>query len=163
MVTSFQLSLESQARLLKQVDNHVSTRELASSIEPDTDEFTKTRGVVIPDSLGISPGFQNRISLDNLILKTRLTFLLFASSTNTSKIGDNLLGVLSLASTRLTSDENRWILASIHHTLVGALSNTKDMGWTLSPPHTHVDFHGTLSIDWESFVGVDSNTEEARI
>merc|ERR1711963_594219 len=127
MVASFQFSLESQTRLLKQVDDHLSTRELATSVEPDTDEFTKARGVVIPHSFGIAPGFEDRVSLDNLVLKTRLTFLLFASSTNASKVGDDLLGVLSLASTRLTSDENRLILASIHHTLVGALSNTKDM------------------------------------
>merc|ERR1711981_1542845 len=112
VVASFQLSLESQTRLLKQIDNHVSTRELATCIEPDTDEFTKTRGVVIPHSLGITPSLQDRVSLDNLVLKTRLTFLLLASSANASKVGDDLFGVLSLASTRLTSDENRLILAS---------------------------------------------------
>merc|ERR1712036_172829 len=121
VVASLQLSLESQARLLQQVDNHVSTRELATSIEPDTDEFTKTRGVVIPHSLGITPGLKYRVGLDNLVLKTRFAFLLLASGTNASKVGDDLLGVLSLSSTRLTSNENRLVLANIHHTLVGAL------------------------------------------
>merc|ERR1711899_532233 len=163
MVTSFQLSLESQTRLLKQVDNHVSTRELATSIEPDTDEFTKTRRVVIPNSLSITPGLKYRVGLDNFVLKTGFTFLLLASGANASKVGDNLFGVLSLASTRLTSDENRLVLANIHHTLVGALSNTKDMGWALSPPHTHVDFHGTLCVDGEALVRVDGNTEETRV
>ena len=48
MVASLKSSLESQTRLLKQVDNHVSSRQLATSIiKPNTEELTKTRGVVI--------------------------------------------------------------------------------------------------------------------
>merc|ERR1712142_279294 len=163
VVASLQLSLESQTRLLKQVDNHVSTRELTTSIEPDTDEFTKTRRVVIPHGLSITPGLKYRVGLDNFVLKTRLTFLLLASSANASKVGDNLLGVLSLASTRLTSNENRLVLANIHHTLVGALSNTEDMGWALIPPQAHVDLHSTLGVDGEALVRIDSDTEKTRI
>merc|ERR1712142_378793 len=163
VIASLQLCLESQTRLLKQVDNHVSTRELATSIEPDTDKFTKTRRVVIPHSLSITPGLKYRVGLDNFVLKTRFTFLLLASGTNASKVRDNLLGVLSFASTRLTSDENRLVLANIHHTLVGALSNTKDMGWTLIPPQAHVDLHSTLGVDGEALVRIDGNAEKTRI
>merc|ERR1712223_2085026 len=65
MVTPLQFSLESQTRLLKQVDNHVSSRQFATSIEPNADELTKTGGVVIPHSLGITPGLKDRVSLDN--------------------------------------------------------------------------------------------------
>merc|ERR1719200_86017 len=155
VVASLQLSLESQTRLLKQVDNHVSTRELAACIEPNTDEFTKTRGVVIPHSLGITPGLKDRVSLDNLVLQT--------SVTNGGKVGNNLLGVLSFASTRLTSNENGLILAIVHHTLVGAFSNTKDVRGALSPPQTDVHLHGTLGVDGEPHVGVDGNTEETRV
>jgi hypothetical protein len=43
------------------------------------------------------------------------------------------------------------------------LSNTKDMRWALAPPQAHVDLHGTLGVDGEADIGVDSNTEEARI
>merc|ERR1712214_89374 len=163
MVASFQSSLESQTRLVKQVDNHVSARQLATSIEPNTDELTKTGGVVIPHSLGITPGLKDRVGLDNLVLKTRLTFLLLASGTNGSKVGNNLLGVLSFASTRLTSNENGLILAIVHHTLVGAFSNTKDMRGAFSPPQTNVHLHGTLGVDGETNVGVDGNTEETRV
>merc|ERR1712214_69037 len=163
MVAPLKSSLESQTRLLKQVDNHVSARQLATSIEPNTDELTKTRGVVIPHSLGITPGLKDRVSLDNLVLKTRLTFLLLSSSTNGGKVGNNLLGVLSFASTRLTSNENGLILAIVHHTLVRAFSNTKDVRGALSPPQTNVHLHGTLGVDGEPHVGVNGNTEETRV
>merc|ERR1719385_626938 len=46
VITSFQFSLESQTRFFKQVDDHVSTRQFTSSIEPDTDKFTETGRVV---------------------------------------------------------------------------------------------------------------------
>merc|ERR1712223_1570710 len=163
MVTPLQFSLESQTRLLKQVDNHVSSRQLATSIEPNADELTKTRGVVIPHSLGITPGLKDRVSLDNFVLKTRFSFLLLSRGTNGSKVGNNLLGVLSFASTRLTSNENGLILAIVHHTLVGAFSNTKDMRGAFSPPQTNVHLHGTLGVDGEPHVGVNGNTEETRV
>merc|ERR1712223_2174190 len=155
--------VEGMVALLKQVDNHVSSRQFATSIEPNTDELTKTRGVVIPHSLGIPPGLKDRVSLDNLVLKTRLTFLLLASGTNGGKVGNDLLGVLSFASTRLTSNENGLILAIVHHTLVGAFSNTKDVRGAFSPPQTDVHLHGTLGVDGEPHVGVDGNTEETRV
>merc|ERR1712088_552166 len=144
VVASFNWSLESQTRFFQQVDDHVSTRELTTSIEPDTDEFTKSRGVVIPQGLGITPGLQDRVGLDNFVLKTNLT-------------------LLRLASTRLTSNENRLVLAIVHHTLVLLLSNTKDIRWALLSPQAHVDLHGTLGVDGEANIGIDGNTEEARI
>ena len=86
MVAPLQLSLEGQPGLLQQVDNHVSARQLTGLVEPDTDELTKPGGVVIPHSLGITPSFQDRVGLDNLVLKTRLAFLLLASGTNGGKV-----------------------------------------------------------------------------
>merc|ERR1711963_707678 len=163
VIASLQFSLENQTRLLKQGDDHVSSREFATSIEPNTDELTKPRRVVIPHSLCITPGFKDRVSLYNLVLKTRLALLLLASSTNTSKVRDDFLGVLSFANTRLSSNEDRLILASIHHTLIGALSNTKDMRGALLPPQAHVDLHSTLGVNGKSLVRVDGDTEETRI
>merc|ERR1739848_809711 len=163
VVASFNWSLESQTRFFQQVDDHVSTRELTTSIEPDTDEFTKSRGVVIPQGLGITPGLQDGVGLDNFVLKTNLALLLLASGTNGGKVRDDLLGVFSLASTRLTSNENRLVLAIVHHTLVLLLSNTKDMRWALLSPQAHVDRHGTLGVDGEANIGIDGNTEETRI
>ena len=74
-----------------------------------------------------------------------------------------LLGVFSLAGSRLTSDENGLILADIHHTLVGALSNTKDVRRAFIPPQSHVDFHSTLGVDRKPNVRIDGNAEKARI
>ena len=47
--------------------------------------------------------------------------------------------------------------------LVGALSNTEDVGWALGTPLADVDLHGTLGVNGEPLVGVDGNTEEARV
>ena len=30
-------------------------------------------------------------------------------------------------------------------------------------PQAHVDLHGTLGVDWKADVGIDGNTEEARV
>ena len=30
-------------------------------------------------------------------------------------------------------------------------------------PQAHVDLHGTLGVDWEADVGIDGDTEEARV
>merc|ERR1712012_655591 len=111
MVASLQGLLVGQTRLFQQVDNHVSSRKLSRGIEVDTDELTKSGGVVISHSLGIAPGFQDRVGLDNLVLKRGLSLLPLARRADGGKVRDDLLGVLSLSSTRLTSDENRLIAA----------------------------------------------------
>ena len=103
------------------------------------------------------------VGLDNFVLKTNFALLLLASGTDAGKVRDDLLGVLSLAGTRFTSDENRLVLAIVHHTLVLLLSNTRDMRRSLTPPHAHVDLHGTRGVNGEADIGVDGNTEEARI
>ena len=63
------------------------------------DEFTKTRRVVISDSLGIAPGFKNWVGLDNLVLQRCFSFLPFSGRTDSGKVGDDLLGVFCLSST----------------------------------------------------------------
>ena len=54
VVTALKGLLVGQPGLLQQVDHHVSTRQLTSLVEVDTDEFYKAGGVVIPDSLCIT-------------------------------------------------------------------------------------------------------------
>merc|ERR1712012_284081 len=120
MVASLQGLLVGQTRLFQQVDNHVSSRKLSRGIEADTAELTKSGGVVISHSLGIPPGFQDRVGLDNLVLKGGLSFLPLAGGADGGKVGDDLLGVLSLSSSRLTSNEDRLVAARVHHTLVGS-------------------------------------------
>merc|ERR1719288_671332 len=109
VVASLKRLLVSQTRLLQQVDNHVSSRQLTRGVEMDTDEFTKTGRVVISDSLGITPGLQDRVGGNNLLFKGSLSLLPLARGADGGKVGNNLLGVLSLSSTRLASNQDRLV------------------------------------------------------
>ena len=79
------------------------------------------------------------------------------------KVGDDLLGVLSLSGTRLTSDENRLVDARVVHSLVSSFCNSKDVRPALRSPLSHVDLHGAEGVDGVPLVGVDGDTEEARV
>merc|ERR1719208_170682 len=94
----------------------------------DTDEFTETGGVVIPGCLGITIGLKNGVGGHNLVLKGDLLLRLLArASGNHGKIGDDLLGVLSLSSSRLSSDQHGVVLLVLQHVSVGTLSNGPEM------------------------------------
>merc|ERR550532_3512156 len=99
MVGSLNLLLFSDTGLLKQVRHNVATSKLARGSEVDTDELTETGGVVIPGSFGISVGLQNGVGGHNLVLKRDLLLVLLGTTTSGDhgEIGDDLLGVLSLA------------------------------------------------------------------
>merc|ERR1719270_722987 len=120
VVGSLNLLLFSNTRLLKQIGDNVATSQLTRGSEMDTDEFTKTGRVVIPCSFGISIKLKNGVGGHNLVLKRDLLLRLFArASGNHGKIGDNLLGVLSLSSTRLTCDQHGVVLLVGQHVPVG--------------------------------------------
>merc|ERR1719210_2405328 len=163
MVATLQRLLVSQTRLLEQVDNHVSSGQLARGVEVDTDEFTETGGVVIPHSLGVTPGLQDGVGGHNLVLKGGLTLLPLAGGADGGKVGNDLLGVLGLSSTGLSSNQDGLVAARVHHALVGALGNGEDMGPALVPPLAHVQLHGAEGVDGEPLVGVDGDTEEAGV
>ena len=129
----------------------------------DTDEFTKARRVVISDSLGVTPGLKDRISLNNLVLKRSLSLLPLARGADGGKVGDDLLGVLSLSSSRLSSNQDGLVAASVHHALVGSLSNGKDVGPAFISSLANIQLHGTEGVDGESLVGIDGDTEETRV
>merc|ERR1712079_298604 len=163
VVASLQGLLVGQSGLLQQVHHHVSARQLARGVEVDTDEFTKSGGVVVSHSLGVAPGLQYRVGLDNLVLKGGLALLLLARGADGGKVGDDLLGVLSLAGAGLTGDKDGLVAARVHHALVGALSNGENVGRALVTPLTGVDLHGAEGVDGEPLVGVDGNTEETGV
>merc|ERR1711963_30828 len=162
-VASLKRLLVSKTRLLQQVDNHVSTGQLTRGVEMDTDEFTKTGRVIISDSLGITPGLQDRVGGNNLVLKRSLSLLPLARGADGGKVGDDLLGVLSLSSTRLSSNQDGLVVTSVHHALVGSLSNGKDVGPAFISSLANIQLHSTESVDGESLVRIDSNTEETRV
>merc|ERR1719330_1761148 len=163
MVASLKRLLVSQTRLLKQIDNHVSSGQLSRGVEMDTDELSESGGVVIPHSLGITPGLEHRVGCHNLVLKGGLSLLPLAGGADGGEVGDNLLGVLGLSGTRLSSDKDGLVAARVGHALVGALSNSEDVGPALRPPLADVQLHGAEGVDGEPLVGVDGDTEEAGV
>merc|ERR1711884_355005 len=163
VVATLQRLLISQTRLLKQIDNHVSSGQLAGGIKMDTDELSETGRVVIPHSLGVTPGLQDGVGGHNLVLEGGLSLLPLAGGADGGEVGDDLLGVLGLAGTRLASNQDGLVAASVHHALIGALGNSEDVGPALVPPLAHVQLHGAEGVDGEPLVGVDGDTEEAGV
>ena len=102
--------------LLKQVGLDITTSHTAHVVEPHSDEFTKSGGVVVSHSLGVAVCLQHGVGLDDLVLKggllllTLLHLLGAGAGADEGKIGDDLLGVLSLSSSRLTSNQDGLIL-----------------------------------------------------
>ena len=88
----------------------------------------KTPGrVVVPRSLGITVGLQDGVGGHNLVLKGDLLGVLLGSPTssggNHGQVGDHFLGVLSLSSTRLPSDQHGIVLLVLEHVPVCAFHN----------------------------------------
>merc|ERR1712073_87014 len=163
VVATLQGLLVSQTRLLKQVDNHVSSGQLSRGIEMDTDELSETGRVVVPHSLGVTPGLQDRVGGHNLVLKGSFSLLPLAGGADGGEVGNDLLGVLGLSGTRLASNQDGLVAAGVHHALVGALGDGEDVGPALVPPLAHVQLHGAEGVDGEPLVGVDGDTEEAGV
>merc|ERR1719330_1553354 len=163
VVASLKRLLVSQTRLLKKIDDHVSSGQLSRSIEVDTDELSETGGVVIPHSLGVTPGLEHRVGGHNLVLKGGLSLLPLAGGADGGKVGDDLLGVLSLSGSRLSSDKDGLVAARVHHALVGALSDGEDVRPALVPPSANVQLHGAEGVDGVPLVGVNGDTEEAGV
>ena len=165
MVGSLDLLLLSNTRLLQQIGDDVTTSQLARGGEMDTDELSETGGVVIPGGLGITIGLKDGVGGHNLVLKRDLLLDLLGSSASGDhgKIGDDLLGVLSLASTRLSSDQHGVVLLVGQHVPVGSLSNGPEMRRNLITPLAKIDLADSVSVQRITLVGVDNNHEETRV
>ena len=129
----------------------------------DTNEFTKPGGVVIPGGLGITIGLKNWIGSNNLVLKGDLLDLFLARGSNQGQVGDDLLGVLSLASTRLSSNQHGLVLGIGKHVAISSFRNGPQVWWDFIPSLANVQLDHTLGVDGESLIGVDHNTEKARV
>ena len=129
----------------------------------DTNEFTKPGGVVIPGGLGITIGFKNGVGGHNLVLKRDLFLTLLARGSNHSKVRNDLLGVFSFTSSRLSSDQHGLILGVNQHVTVGSFSDSPEMRGNFIPPFAKVELDHSWGIDGEPLVRVDNNTEETRV
>merc|ERR1719450_1972409 len=146
--------------------NLPNLEELSFLIEVDTDEFTKSGGVVISDCLGVAVRLQNGVGVDNTILQVGFllslgftSFLLNLGCTEDGKVGDDLLGVLSLSGPRLSSNQHRLVPGLVHHALVGSLGDGEEMGRDLIPPLSDVKLDYPVGVDGVALVGVDDNAE----
>ena len=54
------------------------------------DEFSKSGRVIVPHGLGITPGLQDGVGLDDLVLKGGLTLLPLARGADGGKVGNDL-------------------------------------------------------------------------
>ena len=127
MVAALQRLLVGEPRLLKQVDDHVSSRQLSGGVEVDTNELSKPGRVVVPHGLSVAPSLKDGVGLDDLVLKGGLALLPLSGGADGGEVRDDLLGVLSLSGTRLSGDKDGLVVAGVAHALVGALSDGKDV------------------------------------
>ena len=98
------------------------------------DEFSKSGRVIVPHGLGIAPGLEDGVGLDDLVLKGGLTLLPLAGGADGGKVGNDLkedhhisffggvgalgshlFGVFSLSGTGLAGNQDRLVVARIHH------------------------------------------------
>merc|ERR1719450_1818229 len=131
----------------------------------DTDELSETGGVVIPGGLGVTVGLKDGVGGHNLVLKGNLLLGLLTTSTsgNHGQVGDDLLGVLSLAGARLSGNQHGVVLLVGQHVSVGALSNGPEMGWDLITSLAKVDLAHSVGVQRVTLVGVDNNHEQTRV
>ena len=95
------------------------------------DEFSKSGRVIVPHGLGIAPGLQDGVGLDDLVLKGGLSLLPLAGGADGGVVGDHLLRVLRLSGTGLSGNKDRLVLYFQAHGVVRALRNSEDMRWYL--------------------------------
>jgi hypothetical protein len=70
----------------------------------------ETRGVVIPSCFGVSERLEYGIGLDDLVLKRDLLLLRLSTCTNGCEVRDDLLCVLRLSGSRLSSNQDGLVL-----------------------------------------------------
>jgi hypothetical protein len=163
MVGAFNFLLLSDTGFLQKIGHDVTTSQLTSSVEVDTDELTETGGVVVPSSLGVAIGLENGVGGHNLVLKGNLLLGLLGASGDNGQVGDDLLGVLSLASSGFSGDQHGLILGVLHHATIGTFSNGPQMGRDFIAPLAEVDLGAPEGVERITLVGVDDNHEKTGV
>ena len=103
--------LVSDTILFEQISFNITRSQFTSDTKMNSNEFTKSRRIIISGGLCISKSFHSRIGCDDLIFKsaTALKLRFFSStmrSTNSREILNNTLGIDGLTSTRFTWKAN---------------------------------------------------------
>ena len=169
MVVSLTAELEGDSRFLKKIGLNITTRELARGAKVNSDEFTESRRVIVSGGLGVTEGFESRVSRDDLVFKSHVLGTLGVSavlgngSTGSSDKGevlDDLLGVDGLTSTRLTSDKHGLVFSVGQHLLVGSISDGVQVRGHFVSLSATVGVDTVHSVDGKHLVGVNSDTEK---
>ena len=108
--------LTNNTRFFEEVRLNIGARDETRRVEVDANKFSKTRRVIVTNGLGITVCLQDRVGLDDLVLQgglllLSLLHLLAGAGADKGKVGDDLLGVLSLSGPGLASNQDGLILA----------------------------------------------------
>lgn len=95
METTFRFASHDHSALLQQVPVNVRTSNAAVGREADADELAKPTGVVVPLSLSISKGLEDRIRLEDLSLEETKTAFRSEATEPRALTDRYALGVLS--------------------------------------------------------------------
>jgi hypothetical protein len=136
------------------------TSNQTTRVELKTDEFTETRRVVVLVGFGVTEGFQQRVELEELLLERTSTS---CATSNVGNVLDDLLGVLSLSGTRLTSDEHGLILAVADHHSVSSVGDGEDVRGDFIPSLSAVIVNHGGCVNGNHLVRVDGNAEKSRV
>ena len=96
------------------------TCQFAGLVEVDPDELAEPGAVVVPHSLCVTPGLQHRVGRHDLVLEGALALLVLGHGGrgDEGKVLNDLLGVLCLTSTRLTTfltSKNRLVIFRLNY------------------------------------------------
>lgn len=126
----------------------------------------ETGRVVVTHGLCVTEGFQDGIGLHDLLLQTLLLngrFVLFGRRTNGGEVRNDLLGVLSLSGTRLSSNQHRLVLMVGQHLDVRVVRDGENMGRHLITALATVHLRATVGVHRVALVRIDGNAEKARV
>lgn len=128
----------------------------------------ETRRVIVTDGLSVTEGFKNGIGLHDLIFQTALRFRLrlfvfLGWCTDGGEVSNYFLRVLSLTSTRLSSNQHRLIFVVGQHVDVSTIRNGEDVGWHFITALTTVHLSATVRVHWVTLVRIDGNAEKTGI
>jgi len=154
--------LAQNTRLFEQVGADACAGDRTSLVELDLNELTETRTVVVTESLCVGERFQNRVGLDDLSLEQALSAV-GSTTGDGSEVLDDLLGVLGLSGTGLSSDQNRLILSLLQQVAVGVISDGENVRGDLLTTLATVVVDDLRQVDRVQLVRVDHDVEQTRI
>jgi len=127
-----------------------------------TCELAETTGVVVAESLGISKGLQDGVSLQDLVLQL-VDGADGASAADRRQKPHDVLAALSLSSARLTAHDDGLGLLTSPHALVRPVRNGVDVRGLLAEGLAKVLLDGLIPVKRELLVRVHGDEDEGGV